>query len=164
MTSLEDRVEKLEKAVFNFIDNADPRNWDSKNSKFIGKLVVNKEGKMEKELLKNGYTEKQILDMQVGMIDFITDGGKKPLDIPVTPVEGAGCHAGIELPHNVPQRITCKTCLSGEVCNDGDCYKEHCDACDEIKTKHMELDEYYDYQSGKYNCFKECKDGAQKHG
>ena len=63
MTSLEDRVEKLEKAVFNFIDNADPRNWDSKNSKFIGKLVVNKEGKMEKELLKKN--QQMILQLLV---------------------------------------------------------------------------------------------------
>ena len=69
--TIEDRVTKLEKAVFNSV---------------VGKLVVNKEGKMEKELLKNGYTEKQILDMQKGMINFITDGGKKPLDIPVIPV------------------------------------------------------------------------------
>ena len=77
MTTLESRVAKLEKAVFNFIES----------KSIVGKLVVNKEGKMEKELLKNGYTEKQILDMQKGMIDFITDGGKKPLGIPVTPVD-----------------------------------------------------------------------------
>jgi len=84
MTTLESRVAKLEKAVFNFIESK----TDGSDA-IVGKLVVNKEGKMEKELLKNGYTEKQILDMQKGMIDFITDGGKKPLGIPVTPVNSS---------------------------------------------------------------------------
>ena len=78
MTTLESRVAKLEKAVFNFIESK-----SDGSVAIVGKLVVNKEGKMEKELLKNGYTEKQILDMQKGMIDFITEGGKKPLGIPV---------------------------------------------------------------------------------
>ena len=71
--TIEDRVAKLEKAIFEHDDG-------------IGRLVVNKDGCMEKLLLSQGHSEEQILDMQKQMIDFITDGGKKPLGIPVTPV------------------------------------------------------------------------------
>ena len=71
--SIEGRVAKLEKAVF--------------NNSVIGRLVVNKEGCLEKLLLSQGYSEEQILDMQKQMIDYITEDGNKPLDIPVTPVK-----------------------------------------------------------------------------
>jgi len=181
MTTLESRVAKLEKAVFNFIESnpvtirnsldgsivtpfhVRMQDTNIMNHPNVGKLVVNKEGKMEKELLKNGYTEKQILDIQKGMIDSITDGGKKPLGIPVKrlPIEG----------HPEPREesfgtypVNCKTCLNGSVCDDEDCHKEHCDACDEFRTVDMELDEYYDHQAGEYSCFKEWKDGAHKRG
>ena len=105
MTTLESRVAKLEKAVFNFIES----------KSIVGKLVVNKEGKMEKELLKNGYTEKQILDMQKGMIDFITDGGKKPLGIPVKrlPTKDHGAWIGT-YDYNIPHSDYCKTCLKSK--------------------------------------------------
>ena len=71
--SIEGRVAKLEKAVF--------------NNSVIGRLVVNKEGCLEKLLLSQGHSEEQILDMQKQMIDYITEDGNKPLDIPVTPVK-----------------------------------------------------------------------------
>ena len=56
--SIEDRVAKLEELI-------------------LGRLVVNKEGCLEKMLLSQGNSEEQILDMQKQMIDYIGRGCKK---------------------------------------------------------------------------------------
>ena len=60
--TIEDRVAKLEELI-------------------LGRLVVNKEGCLEKLLLSQGNSEEQILDMQKQMINYITKDSNTDIEV-----------------------------------------------------------------------------------